>query len=138
GVGFEKGEGYQHLIQTDVVAEMHDRRRSCLIRIPFTPDPEALDGANRAELRIRYDDGFVAYLNGTEIARRNLNGEPDGDSGASASRSDTAAVSLETIDISAHHGLLEGAGENVLAIHGLNLSSGSPDFLISADLRVLR
>src|SRR5213593_4873371 len=27
-------------------------------------------------LRIDYDDGFVAYLNGTEIARRNLPGEP--------------------------------------------------------------
>ena len=28
-------------------------------------------------LRVDYDDGFVAYLNGTEIARRGLPGEAD-------------------------------------------------------------
>jgi len=28
-------------------------------------------------MRVDYDGGFVAYLNGTEVARRGLTGEPD-------------------------------------------------------------
>ena len=32
---------------------------------------------------MQYDDGYIAYLNGTEIARKNFTGTPDGDSSAS-------------------------------------------------------
>jgi len=84
-------------------------------------------------LKIRYDDAFIAYLNGVEIARRNINGTPTWDSSASASHSDSAAVLFESIDISAFLDNL-GSGANLLAIHGLNASTTSSDLLISAEL----
>jgi hypothetical protein len=84
-------------------------------------------------LNIRYDDGFVAYLNGTEVDRRNFNGTPTSSSSASASHPDSAAVEFETIDISTALDLLQ-QGSNLLAIQGLNSSATSPDFLISAEL----
>ena len=39
------------------------------IRIPFTADTAELVSVSSLKLRMRYDDGFVAYLNGDEIAR---------------------------------------------------------------------
>lgn len=55
--------------QSDVGERMHQRNASLYARFPFAvADPSALD---RLALRVRYDDGFVAYLNGVEIARRN-------------------------------------------------------------------
>ncbi len=136
GVGYDTSPDYGPYFGIDVRAAMLSLRTSCLIRVPFTPSAGELTGKNGAELRVRYDDGFVAYLNGTEIARRNFNGTPDGNSTASASNPDTAAIVLESIDISQHIGLLTAGVENILAIQGLNQSTGSSDFLISADLRV--
>ena len=114
---------------------MHTQSSSCLIRIPFTIAPGALNGINSAILRLRFDDGYVAYLNGTEIARENFNGTPDGDSSASSGHSDAAAIVLQDFDISSHLGLFN-EGQNLLAIHGLNQSDNSTDFLISAELEV--
>lgn len=137
-IGYEAATGFEDFIKTDIQAPMYNRHHSCLIRIPFSPTEESLEGANRLEFRIRYDDGFVAYLNGIEIARKNFIGDPDGNSRASTSHSDAAAILLETIDVSEHLELIVAGQENMLAIHGLNLSKSSPDFLISADLRVLK
>jgi hypothetical protein len=84
-------------------------------------------------LKVRYDDGFVAYLNGAEVARRNFTGTPQWDSTATAENPDSAAINFENIDISAYISNLR-QGDNLLAIHGLNISSGDSDFLISAEL----
>jgi hypothetical protein len=46
---------------------------------------------------------------------------------------DSAAINFENIDISSHIGALK-SGENLLAIQGLNISSGDSDFLISAEI----
>jgi hypothetical protein len=84
-------------------------------------------------LKARYDDGFIAYLNGVEVARRNFNGTPAWDSHASSSNSDSDAVIFEDIDISEFIGHLK-RGDNVLAIQGMNASTTSSDMLISAEL----
>ena len=42
-------------------------------------------------LKMRYDDGFVAYLNGAEVARRNCTGDPQWNSVASAANPDQLA-----------------------------------------------
>ncbi len=131
GVGYEaSGGAYPDYFDIDVLDQMHNLNGSCYIRIPFT-----VSGAEFANmmLKIRYDDGFVAYINGAEVARRNFTGDPAWDSTASGSNSDDAAVTLATIDISDHAGLL-WEGTNLLAIHGLNTSVSSSDFLISAEL----
>jgi len=130
GVGYEKSSGYQNLIGRDVGAEMYNTYTTCYIRIPFT--------AGNAEygnlrLRVRYDDGFIAYLNGAEVARRNFTGEPAWNSAATTQHPDNAAVVFEEIDISDYASALS-YGSNVLTIHGMNSAISDDDFLISAEL----
>lgn len=84
----------------------------------------------------RYDDGFVAYLNGTEIARENLVGNPPRFnkvaevSGGNIDNNDGP----DSFDLSAHLSLL-AEGENVLAIQMHNASYTSSD--LSMDLAMV-
>ncbi len=131
GVGYEASTGnYPDYFSMDVQTEMQQINGSCYIRIPFTVGNTEF---SNMMLKVRFDDGFVAYINGAEVARRNFTGDPQWNSTATGSNPDDAAVTLATVDISDHVGVLwEGA--NVLAIHGLNISLDSSDFLISAEL----
>ena len=132
GVGYEVGSGYEDYISLDVKDRMYDKYTSCYIRIPFFLSQEP-DHFNIMTLRIRYDDGFIAYLNGVEVARRNFTGTPDWNSTANPKHSDSEAVNFEDIDISQYLDELL-SGDNILAIHGLNQSLTSSDFLISTEL----
>lgn len=132
GVGYDTGSNYQPYISADLIESMHDGNTSCLIRIPFEVARVA-DEWETLRLRIRYDDGFIAYLNGQEIARRNFDGVPSFNARANEGHPDTQATTLEAIDVSSFLDALH-VGENLLAIHGLNVSPTSSDFLISAEL----
>ena len=130
GVGYETGTGYRNYFGIDVQNEMYTVNGSCYIRIPFAV---AKTGYSNMTLKVRYDDGFVAYLNGAEVCRANFNGEPQWNSVASAGNSDDVAVGLAGFDISDYAGLLwEGA--NLLAIHAMNTPLNSSDFLCSVEL----
>jgi hypothetical protein len=133
GVGYEAGTGYEALINIDLQEQMYNGNTSCYIRVPFTVSSQQLAEFNFMTLEIRYDDGFVAYLNGTEVARRNFTGEPAWNSQASSGNSDAAAVLLESVGISEYISALQPGG-NILAIQGLNTPSSSSDFLISVRL----
>ncbi|MBN2181917.1 MAG: lamin tail domain-containing protein [Sedimentisphaerales bacterium] len=134
GVGYDTGSQYRDLFDIDLYNQMYQGRTSCYIRIPFNVTQNNL--FETMTLRIRYDDGFIAYLNGVEIARRNFNGTPSFNSSADTTHSDSLAVNFENIDLSSYLHTID-SGENILAIHGLNESSSSSDFLISAELVVL-
>ena len=84
-------------------------------------------------LKMRYDDGFVAYLNGKEVARRSFAGTPTWNSHADNAREADTQDFDEYIDISPYRNELK-AGANILAIHGLNSSNTSSDFLICTAL----
>lgn len=128
GVGYEKSlPGNTAYISYDVDDEMYDQYTTAYIRIPFTVDASAMNDWNYLKLKIRYDDGFVAYINGTEVCRRGFSGTPAWDSDASSSHENDGLVE---IDISSYLGQLQ-AGENLLAIHGLNVNDDSSDFIIS-------
>lgn len=72
GVGFTTTLENGPLIGTDVQTAMHGQNASAYVRMPFdVPTPEALAKVDSLTLGMKYDDGFVAYLNGTEVARRN-------------------------------------------------------------------
>jgi hypothetical protein len=132
GVGYERGSGYENLITLDVGDQMFRKNATCYIRIPFSinDNPDSFDFMT---LKIRYDDGFIAYINGVEVARGNFTGTPTWNSGANADRAKAEAAGFENIDISASLRALQ-RGYNILAIHGLNSSTTSSDFLISAEL----
>ena len=114
---------------------MNNTRETCYIRIPFTADADDVANVTSMTLRIRYDDGFRAYLNGTGIASQNAPASPDWDTGASAQHGDSTAVNLIDFDCSVYINSLQ-AGDNILAIRGFNRGTGSSDFLISAELVV--
>ncbi|MFT5526743.1 MAG: hypothetical protein ACI9HK_004723, partial [Pirellulaceae bacterium] len=117
--------------QSDVAAAMKNNTTSAYLRLPF----DVSDKANIDSLKFqaKYDDGFVAYLNGIEIARRNVSGVAAFDSVASADRTRVEVVDWETIDVSAVLGSLV-EGPNVLAVHGLNDSIASLDFFLQTEL----
>jgi len=76
-----------------------------------------------------YEDGFVAYLNGTKVAESNAPASPAWDSAATAERTKPEAILRQDFDITAHMGLLH-AGTNVLAVQGLNAAAADGDFLL--------
>ncbi len=132
GIGYERSFGYEDFISLDVQEQMYGQQAGCYVRI-FFPFVENFAQLESVTLRVRYDDGFVAYLNGVEIARRNFAGTPEWDSSADALHDDFAAVKFEPIDVPDFESILR-RGENFLAIHGLNQSAASSDFLISVEL----
>ncbi|MCU0913275.1 MAG: chitobiase/beta-hexosaminidase C-terminal domain-containing protein, partial [Planctomycetes bacterium] len=133
GVGYERSSGYEPYLGLDVGAQMYGVNASCYLRIPFTVAAADLQNPTGLILKCRYDDGFVAWLNGVEVARDRFLGVPQWNSAAAGSRPDAEAVQLTDFDLTAHIGLLR-TGDNLLAIHGLNDSPTSSDFLISAAL----
>ncbi|MBN1854137.1 MAG: CotH kinase family protein, partial [Pirellulales bacterium] len=121
-------------IATDVQAAMGGTQATLYVRIPF--QYTEVDGLDQLLLNVKYDDGFVAYLNGMEIARRNAPALPAWNSTATAQRSDANAVLFEMIDVTDSSGFLQN-GLNILAIHGLNLTADNPDFLIVPELEAI-
>jgi hypothetical protein len=134
GVGYERGTGYEPFIGIDVNTAMYNINTTCYIRIPFNIDACDIGQIASLTLRMRYDDGFIAYVNGTEVERVNFTGTPAWNSAGSSSPEATSA--WNSYDISDHINLLHSSG-NILAIHGLNNSTTSTDFLICAELEAL-
>ena len=131
GVGYELGTAYESLISLDVFNDMIAYSASCYIRIPF--DVDEPNRFNLMRLRMQYDDGFIAYLNGVEIARRHFLGEPSASSRAHRDQPTGDALAFELIDVAEFIPFLK-TGANLLAIHGLNQKTISTNFLIRAEL----
>jgi len=134
GVGYEKTSGYESYISLDVGDEMHDDggnpNTGCYIRIPFTLTQENLDKTLVMKLNIRYDDGFIAYINGHECTMMNASRFATWDYSAKTNNEATSEV---VIDISKYIRYLV-PGKNLLAIHGVNMGTSSSDFLILPEL----
>ncbi|HEY0257813.1 MAG TPA: lamin tail domain-containing protein, partial [Candidatus Methylacidiphilales bacterium] len=107
----------------DLKAQMGGQARSAYIRVPFST--EAPEKILRMKLRMKYDDGFAAFINGQTAA--------SGNSPTIASLSynsfaleDHGPTSFEEFDVSALiPSLVPGA--NVLAIQSMNQNVGSSD-----------
>jgi hypothetical protein len=85
-------------------------------------------------LVVDYDDAFVVYLNGTEVARRNVVGTPPAHDQLATedhecSVCNSTCNAAETIDLTSFKGLLL-SGNNVIAIQAHNLTLASTDFTI--------
>lgn len=118
-------------IATDVRDQMFGKNACVYLRIPFpVENPASVD---QLTLRMRYDDGFVAYLNGQEIARKNAPDTLAWNASATARHADALAIQFEEFDVSALTSFLT-VGMNVLAIQGLNVDATNADFLLQAEL----
>ena len=72
GFGYENtASNFEDLIKTRVKpTESESNSTSLFVRIPFTIEEPS--DFNNLTLQMKYDDGFVAYLNGVEVERDNL------------------------------------------------------------------
>ncbi len=123
--------GFAADIGTDVSGVMQGTNASLWTRIDFTvDDADALGGL---VLRMKYEDGFTAFLNGQEVASRNAPATLQWNSPALSDRPVEEIPLVEEINLAGALPLLVDGG-NVLAIHGLNNASSDGDFLMLPEL----
>ena len=123
GSGFGYDDGDDETITPDGTLSVY-------LRKPFNISD--LQSLNSLILDIDYDDAFVAYINGIEVARANINGSPPAYNSGSIQDHEALMYNggsperfiitdLSTI-------LIEG--ENILSIQGHNISNNSSDFTL--------
>jgi hypothetical protein len=114
------------------VGTMQNVTPSVYMRTKFTVDDPAKVAA--LTLRMRADDGFAAFINGTRVASSlaptNLTYNSQTTAGTP---SDADGLIFRTYDASSFISALL-PGENVLAIHGLNQTISSSDLIMQPEL----
>jgi len=116
---------------TNIEQRMKNVNASVWTRIEFEGDQTYF--FDSLALRMKYEDAFVGYLNGVEIARDNFTGTPGWNSAADGDRPNELASGFAHFDISDLTGDLR-EGTNVLAIHGLNDDKADGEFFILPEL----
>ena len=91
GIGYENSpQDYDRLLRTDLKDEMVGRT-SAYVRVPFQLN--SLDDIQQLTLRMKYDDGYVAYLNKLDEGRSSA-----GPTGDTPMDFDATASSQKTVD----------------------------------------
>ena len=87
GIGYDNSTRYlPHIGEGgDVKEAMRGVNASVYIRVPFTMTD--LTGLNGLTLRMKWEDGFIAHLNGSEIKSLSAPEDPQWDSRATSNRS---------------------------------------------------
>jgi len=125
-IGYENNPGSSTSYVGHFSQNISPGRTSVYLRTEF----EVTDASAVSDLllELKYDDGFVAYLNNTPVAQANSPNSPAFNSTSTGQHNDNFA--LEYVDFSLNNNInLLQNGTNVLAIHALN-QSGSSDFLM--------
>jgi hypothetical protein len=134
GVGSRLDTSYASLINTDLQADLLGLNSTAYLRLPF-----AITNAAAIEqliLRVKYNDGFAAYLNGALVASNNVPGPLAWNSTALNYRSSRDAIQFETFDLSRFASILH-QGTNLLGLQGLNRSDTNSDFLLLVELEAV-
>jgi len=129
GVGY----GYDNILGLDM-AYLRHVFSGVYLRIPF--DVHDRNDVARLLLRMKYDDGFVAFLNGVPVASVNA---PEADQlawNSLAHSSHDGGMALMFEDFVLPDVALDTlkTGGNVLAIHGLNVTLDSEGLLVLPEL----
>lgn len=92
-------------------------------RFPFNiADLDQAVSSDKLTLKLRFGDGFIAYLNGHRVASANAPESSTWNAKATDRRRDRQSRDLEPFDLSSHRDKLRD-GDNVLAIHHLSIDS---------------
>lgn len=138
------GFGYGDTIATEAttISGMRNVHGTLYVRRAFQVS-EPVDPSAELRLMVDYDDGFVAYLDGIELIRANVNGASNapvsntafaaGDREASCCTSPNPPATFNLGPV----GERLGAGTHVLSFIALNDSLGSSDLHIIPDLMVV-
>ena len=132
-LGMEDEPDIRDHLADEIITELPPRSFGVYTRTHFTlEDPAAISELN---LRLKYDDGFAAYLNGNLVASDNAPDRPSWFSTAPESRvDDRDALVFNDWDLTDFRNHLV-RGDNVLAIHGLNnVPRGQGDMLLAFEL----
>ncbi|HEY3449599.1 MAG TPA: metallophosphoesterase [Myxococcales bacterium] len=124
GFGIGYGDGDDRTILTD----MQNGYLTVYARSHFFVGAERA-GLTQLSLRARYDDGFVAYLNGTEIGRASVPAGSLTNQSAAFDHEVTVSDATFTVDPA-----LLVDGDNVLAVEVHNVSLGSSDLSFIPEL----
>ncbi len=89
--------------------------------------------ATSLSLVARYNDGFVAWLNGNPVASANAPASPAWNSTANSARGNAESLQPSGFNLTSQLASLV-AGENVLAIHGMKDTAADSDFLILPEI----
>ena len=126
GFGFQrKGTTLLGLIKTKVSTS----KRVIWTRKKFTVKNR--DSLGYLILRIKFDDGFIAYLNGEKIASANAANNPKYNSYATNNNSDGSFLDFDLTD---HIGLLKSGGNNVLAVQAFDYRKDRNEFFLMPTL----
>ena len=121
---------------TNVANFVQNQTPTLYLRKSFSVSAGNAASSSELELDIRYDDGFIAFINGVEVARRNM-----GFAGMFAYHDQPAynthtSTAVTTIDLGQASSLLQ-SGDNLLTIQVHNQSSsGAGGLLLGADLNL--
>lgn len=132
--GFADHSDYDAHIRSNMQDQMEDENASLWLRQKFNVD--YLADVNTLTLQMQYDDGFIVYLNGTEVVRQNAPETLTYNASATDEHTNAQAVVFESFDITEYASLLTTESENILAIHALNLTAADSDFLIQPKLMI--
>ncbi|MEM7392431.1 MAG: CotH kinase family protein, partial [Verrucomicrobiota bacterium] len=130
-IGYEAATGYEGIINFDLQTNMFNANASAYVRIPFTVENPQLITA--ITLDMKFDDGFAAYINQRPVASSNAPAVLTWTSAATAVRADVDAVLFAPFSVTNFDGALV-PGENILAVHALNVSSNDDDFLLAPEI----
>ncbi len=119
--------GFAGSFTTDVGGGMRNENASFWMRKTFIIEDRNALGA--LFLRMKYEDGFVAYINGVEVERQNAPAAMHWNSSATSDRAIEDAAVQEEFNLTDFLYVLEN-GTNVLAVHGLNDAASNGNFLI--------
>ena len=137
-VGYETSGSNPYALGTNL-SSMRNNQTGLYMRTTFELTAAELAAITTLQLEVDYDDGFIAYLNGYEVARGNLGSPGDvipydattsGSHGASTDNGGAFGPDLLTIS---KENLI--VGTNVLAGQVHNSSSGSSDLILHMALR---
>jgi ferric-dicitrate binding protein FerR (iron transport regulator) len=114
------------------VEEMFERQTSVWVRIPFELDA-SVSQVERLVMKLQFDDGFIAYLNGHQVAEFNAPQTRGIEATAVAARVEAQETERVEFDLTDYATVLT-PGQNWLAIQGLNHSAKSTDLLVLPQL----
>ncbi|HNX34925.1 MAG TPA: lamin tail domain-containing protein [Kiritimatiellia bacterium] len=100
----------------------------CFRRTFQFPDPAKVAALT---LRMKYEDGFVAFVNGTEVGRANCTNAIAYNTAANTALNEATVNSWAEYAVPTN---LLVTGTNLLAVQGLNVTLSSSDFLLLPEL----
>ncbi len=127
--------GWGSAVGTNLQTAMQNKTPALYLRKSFTVTAAQAASANPLVLQVEYDDGFVAYLNGVEVARYNCGAPGHFMYAAQTAYNVGTGAGLTELTLGAASGRLV-AGTNVLSVEARNYDLAS-NFRINAGLKLV-